>query len=384
MTTAQLVEIIEKIFLTQMGLAHVGWGHMLMWAFGLFFIWLAVAKNVEPLLLVPIGFGIFLVNFPLTPLMGHTEGGHPEFLAVFYEYGLKWELLPPVIFLGLGTLTDFGPLIANPKVLAIGAGAQLGVFITFVGTLLFGFTLQEAAATGIIGGADGPTTVYLTNALAPHLLGPNAIAAYSYMALVPILQPPIMRLLTTPEERTIRMDQLRPVSQKEKILFPLISCAVVCLLIPAVAPLMSMLMLGNFMRECGVVRRLVDTAGGALMNIVTIFLGLAVGATMDAESFFGDGKPAVVLALGVVDFVFCTAGGIWTAQLLNRITPKSKLNPLIGSAGVSAVPMAARVSHVEGLKYDPHNHMMFHAMGPNLAGVIGTAAAAGMFIAMFR
>ena len=384
MEWSELAEIIEKIFITQMGIVHITPGVMIMWALGLFFIWLAVAKNVEPLLLIPIGFGIFIVNFPLTPLMGHTEAGHPELLAVFYEYGLKWELLPPIIFLGLGTLTDFGPLIANPKVLAIGAGAQLGVFITFVGTLLFGFTLQEAAATGIIGGADGPTTVYLTNALAPHLLGPNAIAAYSYMALVPVLQPPIMKLLTTEEERTIRMQQLRPVSQKEKILFPLIACASVCLLIPAAAPLMSMLMLGNFMREAGVVRRLVDTAGGALMNMVTIFLGLAVGATMSAEAFFSDSKPLIVLALGIVDFVFCTAGGIWTAQLINKISPKNPLNPLVGSAGVSAVPMAARVSHSEGLKYDPQNHMMFHAMGPNLAGVIGTAAAAGMFIAMFK
>jgi len=383
MSWPELYEILHKIVVTQMGITHLGPGEIAMMTVGGFFMWLAVAKNIEPLLLVPIGFGIFIVNFPLTPMMGTTESGHPEFLAVFYEFGLKWEMLPPVIFLGLGTLTDFGPLIANPKVLAIGAGAQLGVFITFVGTLLFGFTLKEAAATGIIGGADGPTTVYLTNALAPHLLGPNAVAAYSYMALVPILQPPIMRLLTTDEERKIRMKQLRPVSQKEKILFPLISCAIICLLIPAVAPLASMLMLGNFMRESGVVKRLSDTAGGALMNVVTIFLGLSVGATMQAETFFGDGKPLVVLTLGVVDFVFCTAGGIWTAQIINKFS-KDKLNPLIGSAGVSAVPMAARVSHTEGLKYDPDNHMIMHAMGPNLAGVIGTAAAAGMFIAMFK
>ncbi len=380
-----IIDLSEKIFFTQMGVAHIWWGVPVMWAVGLFFMWLAVAKNIEPLLLVPIGFGIFIVNFPLTPLMGFAEGGHPELLQVFFKYGLQWELLPPIIFLGLGALSDFGPLIANPKVLAIGAGAQLGVFITFVGTLLFGFTLKEAAATGIIGGADGPTTVYLTNALAPHLLGPNAVAAYSYMALVPILQPPIMRLLTTKKEREIRMSQLRPVSKRELILFPLIACGIVCLLVPAVAPLITMLMLGNFMRESGVVRRLVDTSGGALMNMVTVFLGLAVGASMSAETFFGEGyKPMVVLSLGIVDFAFCTAGGIWTAKLINKVSPKNPLNPLIGSAGVSAVPMAARVSHVEGLKYDKNNHMLYHAMGPNLAGVIGTAAAAGMFIAMFR
>ncbi|MGD8861898.1 MAG: sodium ion-translocating decarboxylase subunit beta [Myxococcales bacterium] len=384
MTWEALSDIVHKVLFTQMGITHIGLGHLAMWTLGLFFIWLATAKKIEPLLLIPIGFGIFIVNFPLTPLTGHVEDGPPGLLDIFYEYGLQWELLPPIIFLGLGTLTDFGPLIANPKVLAIGAGAQLGVFVTFVGTLLFGFTLPQAAATGIIGGADGPTTVYLTNALAPELLGPNAVAAYSYMALVPILQPPVMRLLTTEKERRIRMQQPREVSRKEKLLFPLIACGIVSLLIPAVAPLMSMLMLGNFMREAGVVRRLVDTAGGALMNTVTIFLGLAVGATMTAESFFGDSKPIVVLALGVLDFVLCTAGGIWTAKLINRISPSNPLNPLIGSAGVSAVPMAARVSHSEGLRYDPDNHMMFHAMGPNLAGVIGTAAAAGMFIAMFR
>ncbi len=384
MSWDQILEIMHRVFLTQTGLAHLWWGQVVMWGIGLVFIYLAVAKGFEPLLLVPIGFGIFIVNFPLTPLMGTTEAGHPEFIAFFYRYGMQWEIMPAVIFLGLGTLTDFGPLIANPKSLAIGAGAQLGVFITFTGTLLFGFTLQEAAATGIIGGADGPTTVYLTNALAPHLLGPNAVAAYSYMALVPVLQPPIMKLLTTEKERQIRMEQLRVVSQREKILFPLIAVAIVALLIPAVTPLMGMFMLGNFMRECGVVRRLVDTSGGALMNVVTIFLGLSVGATMDAESFLTTAKPLVVMTLGVVDFAFCTAGGIWTAQIINMISPKNKLNPLVGSAGVSAVPMAARVSQVIGLKYDQDNHLLMHAMGPNLAGVIGTAAAAGMFIAMFE
>jgi oxaloacetate decarboxylase beta subunit len=382
MSLEQLFEILQTIFLTQTGLPHITFGNVVMWGVGLFFLYLATAKNFEPLLLVPIGFGAFIVNFPLAPLMGYTEAGHPQFIQVFYHYGLEWEILPSVIFLGLGTLTDFGPLIANPKVLVVGAGAQLGVFITFIGTLLFGFTLKEAASVGIIGGADGPTTVYLTTALAPHLLGANAVAAYSYMALVPLIQPPIMRLLTSKEERQITMDQLRPVSRLEKLLFPLIAAGVISLLIPAVTPLMGMFMLGNFMRECGVVRRLVETGGGALMNMVTIFLGLAVGATMQSEKFL-DWKPLVILSFGIVDFVFCTAGGIWRVQILNKFS-KVKINPLIGSAGVSAVPMAARVSQVVGLEEKPGNYLLMLALGPNLAGVLGTAAAAGMFIAMFK
>jgi oxaloacetate decarboxylase beta subunit len=382
MSFVELFEILKGIVLTQTGIPHVTIGNVVMWSVGLFFLYLATAKNFEPLLLVPIGFGAFIVNFPLAPLMGYTEAGHPMLIQAFYKYGLEWEILPSVIFLGLGTLTDFGPLIANPKVLAVGAGAQLGVFITFIGTLLFGFTLKEAASVGIIGGADGPTTIYLTTALAPHLLGANAVAAYSYMALVPLIQPPIMRLLTSKKEREITMQQLRPVSRLEKLLFPLVAAAVISLLIPAVTPLMGMFMLGNFMRECGVVRRLVETGGGALMNMVTIFLGLAVGATMQAETFL-DWKPLVILSFGIVDFAFCTAGGIWTVQVLNKFS-NVKLNPLIGSAGVSAVPMAARVSQVVGQEEKPGNYLLMHAMGPNLAGVMGTAAAAGMFIAMFK
>jgi oxaloacetate decarboxylase beta subunit len=382
MSWQQLVDTLYQIFVTQTGFLHVTPGHVLMWGVGLFFLYLATAKNFEPLLLVPIGFGIFIVNFPLTPLMGYTQAGHPEFLNVFYHYGVEWEVIPCVIFLGLGALTDFGPLIANPKMLIVGAGAQLGVFITFIGTLLCGFTLKEAASVGIIGGADGPTTIYLTSALAPHLLGANAVAAYSYMALVPLIQPPIMRLLTTKQERLIVMEQLRPVSRLEKLLFPLISAGVIAILIPAVTPLMGMFMLGNFMRECGVVKRLVETSGGALMNAVTIFLGLAVGATMQADKFLGP-KPLIILGFGMVDFVFCTAGGIWTVQVLNKFS-RQKLNPLIGSAGVSAVPMSARVSQVVGHQENPSNFLLMHAMGPNLAGVMGTAAAAGMFIAMFK
>ena len=366
------------------GFLNLTWGHPVMWVIGFFFLYLAIAKKFEPLLLVPIGFGIFIVNFPLTPLMGVSKDGVPELLQVFYRYGISWEVIPCVIFLGLGAMTDFEPLIANPKTLLVGAGAQLGVFITFIGSLLLGFTLKEAGSIGIIGGADGPTTIYLTQALAPHLLGANALAAYSYMALVPLIQPPIMRLLTTEKERQIVMQNLRKVSRTEKILFPLIAAAIIALLIPAVIPLMGMFMFGNLMKECGVVNRLTETAQGALMNIVTIFLGLSVGATMQADKFLNP-KPLMILSLGVVDFAFCTAGGIWTVQIINWfLKSKNKMNPLIGSAGVSAVPMAARVSQVEGLKYNKRNYLLMHAMGPNLAGVIGTAAAAGMFIAMFK
>ena len=370
--------------LHQTGFLNLTWGHPIMWVVGLFFLYLAIVKKFEPLLLVPIGFGIFIVNFPLTPLMGVAKDGVPELLQVFYRYGVSWEVIPCVIFLGLGAMTDFEPLIANPKTLLVGAGAQLGVFVTFIGSLLLGFTLKEAGSIGIIGGADGPTTIYLTQALAPHLLGANALAAYSYMALVPLIQPPIMRLLTTEKERQIVMQNLRKVSRTEKILFPLIAAGIIALLIPAVVPLMGMFMFGNLMKECGVVGRLTETAQGALMNIVTIFLGLSVGATMQADKFLNP-KPLMILSLGIVDFAFCTAGGIWTVQVINWFLKKeNKMNPLIGSAGVSAVPMAARVSQVEGLKYNKRNYLLMHAMGPNLAGVIGTAAAAGMFIAMFK
>lgn len=382
MTWAQVLELIKSILITQTGIPHLAVNQLIMICIAFFFLYLAVVKEYEPLLLVPIGFGIFIVNFPLTPLMGFSEHGTPELIRFFYKYGVEWEIIPCVIFLGLGAMTDFGPLIANPKTLIVGAGAQLGVFITYIGTLLCGFTLKEAASVGIIGGADGPTTIYLTAKLAPQLLGANALAAYSYMAMVPLIQPPIMRLLTTKEQRKIKMRQLRFVSKKEKILFPLIAATLIVLLIPAVAPLMGMFMFGNFMRECGVVKRLSDTAQNALMNIVTIFLGLSVGATMKAEVFLNV-KPLLIFGFGLFDFVVCTAGGILTVHVMNLFL-KEKMNPLIGSAGVSAVPMSARVSHSEGLKNDPDNWLIMHAMGPNLAGVIGSAAAAGMFIAMFQ
>ena len=379
MTLNEIKDMLLGILHTT-GIYNFQWNIIIMWGIGCLFIYLAIAKKYEPLLLLPIGFGIFIVNFPLVPLMGHSHG-HAQLLQIFYHYGLEWEVIPCVIFLGLGAMTDFGPLIANPKTLLVGAGAQLGVFITFTGTLLVGFTLKEAASVSIIGGADGPTTIYLTQHLAPHLLGPNALAAYSYMAMVPLLQPPIMKLMTTPEERKIRMRQLRPVSRQEKIIFPLVTAGIIALLVPAVIPLMGMFMLGNLMKESGVVGRLTETAQGSLMNIVTIFLGLSVGATMHADKFLS-WKPLFIFGLGLLDFAVCTMGGILTVKIMN-IFLKEKINPLIGSAGVSAVPMASRVSQLEGMKYDKTNHLLMHAIGPNLAGVIGSAAAAGMFIAMF-
>jgi len=377
-----VLELITNILVTQTGIPNLLFKQVIMMLVAFFFLYLAVAKRYEPLLLVPIGFGIFLVNFPLAPLMGYSEHGYPELLRAFYKYGVEWEIIPPMIFLGLGAMTDFGPLIANPKTLIVGAGAQLGVFITYIGTLFFGFTLKEAASVAIIGGADGPTTIYLTAKLAPQLLGANALAAYSYMAMVPLIQPPIMRLMTTRVQRRIKMVQLRPVSAREKLLFPLVAAILIILLIPAVAPLMGMFMFGNFMRECGVVKRLSDTAQQSLMNIITILLGLSVGATMKAEVFLS-WKPLLIFGFGLLDFIVCTFGGILTVHIMNLFV-KEKINPLIGSAGVSAVPMAARVSNSEGLKADPTNFLLMHAMGPNLAGVIGSAAAAGMFIAMFQ
>ncbi|MBW1852864.1 MAG: sodium ion-translocating decarboxylase subunit beta [Deltaproteobacteria bacterium] len=379
MTANEIVDMLYSTLHTT-GIYNFQWNIIIMWGIGCMFIYLAIVKKYEPLLLLPIGFGIFIVNFPLVPLMGHSHG-HPQLLQVFYHYGLRWEVIPCIIFLGLGAMTDFGPLIANPKTLLIGAGAQLGVFITFTGTILVGFTLKEAASVSIIGGADGPTTIYLTQHLAPHLLGPNALAAYSYMAMVPLIQPPIVRMMTSEKERKIRMRQLRPVSRTEKILFPLVTVGIIALLVPSVIPLMGMFMFGNLMKESGVVGRLTETAQGALMNIVTILLGVSVGATMHADKFLS-WKPLFIFSLGLVDFAVCTMGGIMTVKVMNLFL-KEKINPIVGAAGVSAVPMAARVAQMEGLKGDKTNHLLMHAMGPNLAGVIGSAAAAGMFIAMF-
>jgi carboxybiotin decarboxylase len=381
MTFNEIQDMVNRILYTT-GLVDFQWKLVVMWAVGCFFIYLAIAKKYEPLLLLPIGFGIFVVNFPQVPLMGISPEGHRYLIEIFYHYGLEWEVIPCIMFLGLGAMTDFGPLIANPKVLIIGAGAQLGIFVIFIGTVLAGFTLKEAASVGIIAGADGPTTIYLTQKLAPHLLGPNALAAYSYMAMVPLIQPGIMKLLTTAKERKIRMHQLRPVSKTEKTLFPLITAGIVAILVPSVMPLMGMFMLGNLMKESGVVGRLTETAQGALMNMVTIFLGVSVGAKMHADSFLSY-QPLFIFGLGLLSFAVSTMGGILTVKVMNLFL-KEKINPLIGSAGVSAVPMAARVSQMQGLKYDKTNHLLMHAIGPNLAGVIGTAASAGLFIAMFQ
>ena len=358
------------------GVIHLTIGNLVMWLIAFLFIYLAIVKNYEPLLLVPIGFGILVVNLPLTFLMEEGQG----LLWRFYHFGLEWEIIPPLIFLGLGALTDFGPMIANPKTLILGAGAQFGVYVSFFGALFLGFNIPEACSIGIIGGADGPTTIYTTVHLAPHLLGATAVAAYSYMSLVPIIQPPIMKLLTTENERKIKMRQLRPVSKREKILFPLVTVLVICLIVPASAPLMAMFMLGNLFKECGVVKRLSDAAANELMNIVTILLGISVGATMSAENFL---KPQVIFVfiMGLVAFAFSTAAGIMLAKFMNLFV-KEKMNPLIGSAGVSAVPMAARVSQIIGAKADPKNFLLMHAMGPNVAGVIGTVVAAGVFLAL--
>jgi len=364
------------------GFIYVGWKVMVMWCIGLFFLYMAIAKGFEPNLLLPIGFGIFLVNFPNTPLFGYTEG-HPQLLQFFYKYGIIWEVIPCLIFLGLGAMTDFGPLIANPKMLLIGGGAQLGVFVTFTGTILLGFTIKEAASVAIIGGADGPTTIYLTARLAPHLLSANTLAAYSYMSMVPLIQPPIMRLMTSDAERLIPMrSTTRPVSKQERILYPLICGGIIALLVPAVMPLMGMFMFGNLMRESGVVPRLTNTVGGPMMDMVTVILGVSVGASMTAEAFLSY-KPLMVFALGLLDFAVCTAGGILTVKVMNLFV-KEKINPLIGNSGVSAIPMAPRVSQVWGQYYNKRNYLLMHAMGACLGGSIGSPAAAGMLLAMFE
>lgn len=386
-------------------------------------LYLAIVKQFEPLLLLPIAFGMLLTNLPgagmyhevlfanghvqwelfggatvtqeiideiaaggatqtildeLTSLLGSTIS--VGLLDVLY-LGVKLGVYPCLIFVGVGAMTDFGPLIANPKSLLLGAAAQLGIFITYIGAILLGFTGPEASSIGIIGGADGPTAIYTTSHLAPHLLGPIAVAAYSYMALVPVIQPPIMKALTTDKERKIKMKQLRPVSKTEKILFPIIVTIFVSFLVPSAASLVGCLMLGNLMRECGVVERLSKTVQNELMNIVTIFLGVSVGATATAATFLS-WQTLGILLLGIVAFGFGTAGGVLLAKVMN-IFSKEKVNPLIGSAGVSAVPMAARVSQVVAQKYDPSNFLLMHAMGPNVSGVIGSAVAAGVLLALF-
>ncbi len=353
-------------------------GMIIMWVIGGGLIYLAVSKEYEPLLLLPIGFGIILANLPLAHLMVPNEG----LLWRFYHYGIQWEIIPPLIFLGLGALTDFGPVLANPKLILLGAGAQAGVYVTFFAAHAMGFSLQESATIGIIGGADGPTTIYLATKLAPHLLGNVAVAAYSYMALVPIIQPPIMRLLTTKKERLIKMKKSRKVTQIEKVLFPITAVVVIILIVPASAPLIAMFMLGNIFRETKVVERLTHTAQNELLNIVTIFLGLPIGATMNAETFLKP-KALFIFFLGLFAFMISTAAGLLLAKFMNLFC-KEKINPLIGAAGVSAVPMAARVVHKVGAQEDKKNYLLMYAMGPNIAGVIGTVIAAGILLTILK
>jgi len=371
------MESLFSLFKTT-GIFYLTPGILIMWLIGFILIYLAISKQYEPLLLLPIGFGILVSNLPLADLMKPDEG----LIWRFYHYGIQWEVIPPLIFLGIGALTDFGPMLARPGLFFLGAGAQAGVYVTFFAANAMGFSLSESATVGIIGGADGPTTIFLATKLAPHMLGSCAVAAYSYMALVPVIQPPIMRLLTTPNERVIRMKKLRKVSRLEKLLFPIISCVVIILLVPASAPLMAMLMLGNLFREAKVVERLTSVAQNELLNIVTIFLGISVGATMNAENFL---QPKVIFIFFLGLFAFCvsTATGVLLAKLMNLFL-KDKINPLLGAAGVSAVPMAARVVHKVGAQADKKNYLLMYAMGPNVAGVIGTVIAAGIFCTILQ
>lgn len=384
-------------------IAHGEWQNYVMLLISFVLFYLAVVKQFEPLLLLPIAFGMFIVNIPgaQAVLYGTDHGLSDQEMWSKYseaaasgttytanyglfhylEIGVSKVIFPPIIFLGIGAMTDFGPLIANPKSLLIGAAAQLGVFLTFVGAIALGFTGAQAAAIGIIGGADGPTAIYGTQKLAPNLLSAIAIAAYSYMALIPVIQPPIMKLLTTKKERLIKMDQLRPVSKREKIIFPIAVTLIVGLILPDALPLLGMLMLGNLFKESLVTERLAKTASNELCNIITIFLGLIVGTKAIGETFLA-WNTIKIIVLGLIAFCFGTVGGLLMAKLLNALSG-GKINPLIGSAGVSAVPMAARVSQKVGQEYDPNNYLLMHAMGPNVAGVIGSAVAAGVFLAIF-
>lgn len=380
------------------GFTAGGWQNLVMIAIGCFLLYLAIVKKFEPLLLCGIAFGCILTNLPGAGLYNQelwtnfmTEGHeayhsygeilkHGGLLDIFY-IGVKTSMYPCLIFLGVGAMTDFGPMLSNPKSLLLGAAAQMGVFTAFIGAILLGFSGPEAASIGIIGGADGPTAIFLTSQLAPHLLGAIAVAAYSYMALIPMIQPPFMKLLTTPEMRKIKMEQTREVSKTEKIIFPIVVTLFVALLLPDTAPLIGCLMLGNLLKETGVTERLSDTAQNALMNIVTILLSTSVGATMVGTNFLTVKTLSIVL-LGVVAFILSTCGGLLVGVLMCKLT-KGKINPLIGAAGVSAVPMAARVANKEGQKANPANFLLMHAMGPNVAGVIGSAIAAGFLLSVF-
>lgn len=379
-TVASMPVLMQKL-LASTGAYNMTAGQAAMIGVGLLLLFLAISKGFEPLLLIPIGFGAILSNIPLAGIAG-PQG----LIGMVYTIGVESGVFPLLIFMGVGAMTDFGPLIANPKTALLGAAAQLGIFATLMGAVALNavpgisFTLKEAASIGIIGGADGPTAIFLTSKLAPHLMGAIAVAAYSYMALVPIIQPPIIRLLTTKKERLIKMEQLRHVSKTEKILFPLVILGLTILLLPDATPLIGTLMLGNLFRECGVVDRLSKTAQNELINIVTIFLGLAVGSKLQADKFL---KPETlgILVLGLIAFSIGTAGGVLFGKLMNKLSG-GKVNPMIGAAGVSAVPMAARVVNAEGLKDDKTNYLLMHAMGPNVSGVIGSAVAAGILLAV--
>lgn len=377
------------------GFANMSWQQLLMIIISCFLLYLGIVKKFEPLLLLPIAFGMLLTNLP-GGAMYHAEfwadpnnpAFKPDYLLILqkggildlFYIGIKTGIFPPLIFMGVGAMNDFGPLIANPKTFLLGAAAQFGIFFTFIGAQMLGFTGLEAGAIGIIGGADGPTAIFTATKLAPHLLGAIAIAAYSYMALVPLIQPPIMKLLTTKKEREVVMKQLRPVSKKEKIIFPIVVTVLVIMLIPAAAPLVGMLMLGNLLRESGVVERLSKTIQNELINIVTILLGIGIGATATAENFLAI-DTLLIIALGLLAFSIGTASGVLLGKVMYWLT-KGKINPLIGSAGVSAVPMAARVSQKVGIEANPSNYLLMHAMGPNVAGVIGSAIAAGILISL--
>jgi len=368
-----LLDLIE-VFIKSTGFSALTWQEAVMIAVGCLLLYLAIVKKFEPLLLLPIGFGAILVNLPLAGLM--DEGG----LIYYLYFGVKAAIFPPLIFLGIGAMTDFGPLLSKPQTFLLGAAAQLGIFLTLLGAKFLGFSFEEACSIGIIGGADGPTAIYVTSKLAPHLLGPIAVAAYTYMALVPIIQPPIIKLLTTKKERMVVMAEVKPVSQRIKILFPIVMTIISSLLVPPAAPLIGMLMLGNLLREAGVVDRLSKTAQNELINIVTIFLAISVGAKMSAEEFLTI-RTIMIIILGVVAFGFGTAGGVLLGKLM-YVLSKGKINPMIGAAGVSAVPMAARVVQKVGQKENPSNFLLMNAMGPNVAGVIGSAIAAGILIAL--
>ncbi|WP_314319161.1 sodium ion-translocating decarboxylase subunit beta [Fusobacterium pseudoperiodonticum] len=371
-----LAELLEAS-----GFAALTWQNLAMILVSFVLFYLAIVKKFEPLLLLPISFGMFLVNLPLAGLMnegGVDKGG----IIYFMSYGVKSNLFPCLVFMGVGAMTDFSPLIANPISLLLGAAAQLGIYIAFIFATQIGFTPAEAAAIGIIGGADGPTSIYIANNLAPHLLAPIAVAAYSYMALIPLIQPPIMKALTTKKERAVKMGQLRKVSKTEKIVFPIAVVLFCSLLLPSVAPLLGLLMMGNLFKESGVVQRLSDTAQNAMINIITIMLGLSVGAKADGSTFL-DISTIKIILMGLAAFCFSTAGGVLLGKVLYYVTG-GKINPLIGSAGVSAVPMAARVSQTVGAKENPTNFLLMHAMGPNVAGVIGSAVAAGFFMMIFK